>query len=349
MKIEKTEQKTSRGTVAWYTITNDKGASVTLSALGAGIVAIKVPDKTGKLDDVVIGYPEAESYIADGPCAGKVPGRYANRIAEGKIKVNGKEYTLPINNGPNHLHGGPEGFQNQVWESREVGSDSVAFTYHAKDGEAGYPGALTAKVTYKWSDDNVLDITLEATTDASTIVNLTNHAYFNLGGHGSGSGLGQLLQLNASRWLPTDPTEIPTGEIASVAGTPMDFTLAKELGKDIEADFEALHIGKGYDHCWLIDGYEQGVEMRAVGTLRDVKSGRRLDVVSDQPGVQVYTGNWLEGCPKGKDGAVYHDYAAVALECQGAPDAPHHTDFPSQQLNPGEKYLRHIRFAFSAE
>lgn len=347
MKIEKTTQQTPRGEVAWFTITNDKGAKVTLSALGAGIQSVVVPDREGNMADVALGYDNAADYIADGPCAGKTPGRYANRIANGKFTINGKEYSLPINNGPNSLHGGPEGYQNQIWEARTEGDNKVVFTHHSPDGDAGYPGNLDAEVAYTWSNDNTLDIELKAVSDAPTVVNLTNHAYFNLAGHDKGNAMDQLLQMSCSTWLPTDPTQIPLGAPAPVAGTPMDFTTAKPLAKELNEDFEALKIGKGYDHCWMIDGYNGS--MIEMATLTDPVSGRKLTVATDQPAAQVYTGNWLEGCPAGKGGCAYHDYDGVAIECQGAPDAPNNTHVPSQLLLPGETYLRHIRFAFSAE
>lgn len=208
-----------------YTIMNASGASVTLCNIGAAIISVNVPDRDGKLADVVLGYSDPLSYFGDGPCMGKVPGRYANRIAKGKFILDGKEYTLPINNGPNHLHGGPEGFQNKVWESREH-EGGVEFLYFSEDGEMGYPGALKAVARYEWSEENELRLTFTAETDAPTVVNLTNHAYFNLNGEGSGTVLNHELRLNASEYLPTDETLIPLGESEPVAGTPMDFVTA---------------------------------------------------------------------------------------------------------------------------
>lgn len=344
MKLEQTILNTPQGDVTWVTITNDKGAKAVLSSLGAGIVAIELPEADGSLTDVVLGYGDAASYFADGPCAGKTPGRYANRIAKGHFTLNGHEYTLPVNNGPNHLHGGPDGYQNRIWECRTEGEDTVVFTLTSPDGDAGYPGALQASVKYRWDNDNALRIDYSATTDAPTVVNLTNHAYFNLDGHSSGSGIGQTLQLNCSRWLPTDDTLIPTGEIADVTGTPMDFTSPRVIADRIHDDFDALKFGKGYDNCWLADGFNG--EVREVATLKGAKSGRTLTVLTNQPAVQVYTGNWLDGCPTGKGGYIYKDYDAVAIECQGCPDAPNKPGFPSQQLNPGETYSRTIIFRF---
>ena len=240
-----------------YTLTNSKGASVTLSSLGACITSIIVPDKDGKLEDVVLGYKDDASWMADGPCAGKCPGRYANRIAGGHLELDGKVYTLPINNGPNHLHGGPDGFQNRIWESRRDG-DAVEFMYFSEDGEMGYPGNLKVVARYEWSEENELRLTFTAQCDAPTVLNLTNHAYFNLDGHGSGSVLDHSLKLNASLYLPTDDTLIPLGEAEPVAGTPMDFLKSKKLGCDIKEDFPALNYGKGYDACWIIDGWQEG-------------------------------------------------------------------------------------------
>ncbi|MBO6222136.1 MAG: galactose mutarotase, partial [Bacteroidales bacterium] len=267
-----------------YTIQNESGAFVRLSSVGAGIVGIAVPDKEGKLADVVLGYPDANSYFADGPCAGKVPGRFANRIALGKFTLDGVEYTLPVNNGPNHLHGGPQGFQNQVWDSR-IANDAVEFMYFSEDGEAGYPGNLKVVARYEWSEDNALKLYLTARTDKKTVVNLTNHAYFNLNGEGNGDILEHELKLNASVYLPTDETLIPVGEADPVAGTPMDFQEFKKIGAEIKEDFPALKYGKGYDNCWMINGYEPG-QLQSAAKLYSPQSGRMLEVLTTQPAVQ---------------------------------------------------------------
>lgn len=327
-----------------YTLTNTKGAFVKLSDIGAAIVSVVVPDKDGNMADVVLGYPDPMSYFADGPCAGKVPGRFANRIAKGHFTLDGVEYTLPVNNGPNHLHGGPDGFQNKVWESREH-EGGVEFMYFSEDGEQGYPGAVKAMARYEWTDDCELRLTLTAESDAPTVINLTNHAYFNLNGEGSGSVLNHTLKLNASEYLPTDDTLIPLGESVPVAGTPMDFVNEKPLGQDIKADFPALNFGKGYDNCWVIDGAEPG-QLQSCAELYAPESGRLLEVFTTQPGVQVYTGNWLAGCPVAKCGRSYNDYDGVAIECQNFPDSPNKADFPSAVLRPGEVYEQAIIFAF---
>lgn len=330
-----------------YTLKNTNGAYVQLSSVGAGIVSVVVPDKDGNLADVVLGYPSATDYFADGPCAGKIPGRYANRIALGHFSLDGKEYTLPVNNGPNHLHGGPDGFQNKVWESRES-EGGVEFLYYSEEGEMGYPGALKAVARYDWSEENELRLTLTAESDAPTVVNLTNHAYFNLNGEGSGSVLEHELRLNASEYLPTSESLIPLGDSEPVAGTPMDFIEAKTLGRDIKADFPALNYGKGYDNCWVIDGAESG-QLQFAAELYSPASGRALEVYTTQPGVQIYTGNWLSGCPQGKNSHVYNDYDGVAIECQNFPDAPNKEDYPSAVLRPGEVYEQAIIFAFNVK
>ena len=335
-----------KGEITLYKLENESGASVTLSSLGAGITSIVVSDCDGNLDDVVLGYKNPVDYLYDGPCAGKVPGRYANRIAAGHLEINGKLYQLAINNGPNALHGGPEGFQNQIWESEMQGHDRVIFTLVSPDGDEHYPGELQARVAYTWTEENVLRIELSAVSDADTVVNLTNHTYFNLSGENAGSVLCQELKLNASTYLPTDDSLIPTGDFDNVEGTPMDFRTFKPLGRDIKQDFPALNYGKGYDNCWVIDGATD-MKLHTAAILRDRASGRVLEVVTDQPAVQVYTGNWLDGSPLSKSGRSYNDYDGVAIECQGMPDAPNKPQFPSQLLKAGDEYNRLIFFDFT--
>lgn len=345
MNIQISKANSPAGEITLYTLTNATGASVTLSSLGAGIVSVVVPDKNGKMADVALGYKDPASYLADGPCAGKIPGRFANRIARGRFTLDGKEFTLAVNNGPNALHGGPTGFMNRIWKSAANG-DSVTFTYRAADGEEGYPGNLDVTATYTWSEDNGLTLRLTAETDAPTVINLTNHAYFNLDGENAGSVLDHELRLNAANYLPTDDTQIPTGELAAVAGTPMDFTAFKAIGRDINEDFHPLKVGKGYDHCWVRDGYVKGAVGEAA-VLRSSKSGRELRISTSQPGMQVYTGNWLAGCPESISGGTYNDYDGVAIECQNFPDAPNHPEFPTSRLNPDEKYNETIIFKFT--
>lgn len=331
-----------------FKLTNKSGASVTLCNIGAGIVSVVVPDKDNKMTDVVLGYKDLKSYIGDGPCAGKVPGRFSNRIKNGTFTLDGKEYHLVLNtgDGKHHLHGGNEGFANQFWVGEYENPNTVTFAYLSEDGECGYPGHLLAKAEYSWSDDNELTLTLTAQSKASTIVNLTNHVYFNLKGEGNGNILDHNLKLNAKNYLPATEELITTGEIAPVNSTPMDFTEGKLIGRDINVKFPALVNGKGYDSCWAIDNYKKGVINHAA-TLSSDESGIKVDIFTTQPGIQVYTGNWLSGCPVGKCGKGYEDYEGVALECQAFPDAPNKANFPNAVLRPGEEYKEVIKFKFS--
>ncbi|MBO4955465.1 MAG: galactose mutarotase [Muribaculaceae bacterium] len=345
MKVQTSKVDSPKGEITLYTLSNSCGSSVTLSSLGAGIVSVIVPDKDGRMADVALGYANPADYFYDGPCAGKVPGRYANRIARGNLRVDGRQYQLAINNGPNALHGGPEGFQNKIWESRVTPTNEVVFTLFSPDGDESYPGNMQISATYTLAEDtDTLRLTLRATTDAPSVVNLTNHCYWNLDGHNSGSVLDHTLSLAASRYLPTDDTLIPTGTMDSVEGTPMDFTSPKTIGRDIKESFPALVYGKGYDNCWVIDHYDRS--LRTVATLAAPLSGRTLEVATTQPAVQVYTGNWLAGSPLNKEGRSYNDYDGVAIECQAMPDSPNHPDFPSTQIYPGDQYQQIIEFRF---
>ncbi len=345
MKIETRKVMSPKGDITLYKLTNASGASVELSSLGAGIVSVVVPDSKGEMADVTLGYKNPADYIADGPCAGKIPGRYANRIAGAKFTLDGVEYNLDTDRENYALHGGPEGFQNQIWDSEAKGSQ-VKFTYVSADGEAGYPGKLTATALYTWSDDNVLTIDLAAVTDKKTVVNLTNHAYFNLDGENAGSVLDHQLELNASQFLETDSSLVPTGKLLDVEGTPMDFRKPMALRDGIDADYPAIKAGKGYDSCWVLSDWRKH-ELNPAARLTSPKSGRVLEVFTTQPGVQVYAGCWLDGSPVNKSGRPYNDYDGVAIECQGYPDAPNQPTFPSQILAPGEQYHQTIVFKFS--
>lgn len=330
--------------VVLYTMRNAAGAEVQVTNMGASLVGVKVPDRNGKVEDVVLGYDRWQSYVNDGAASGKTVGRFANRIARGMFTLDGVEYRLAQNNGPNALHGGVKGFANRLWMGR-VETDRVVFSLVSEDGDQGYPGRLHVEACYDWSDDNELEITLFAKSEAPTIVNLTNHAYFNLAGENSGSVLAQRLRLNADTYLPGDATQIPTGEIAPVEGTPFDFRMGKPLGEDIDADDEQLRVCRGYDHCFPIKGYEKGVLSEAA-ELYDEASGRVLTVLTTQPGVHVYTGNWLQGNPMSKSGRYYDNRDGVAMECQNYPDAPNHSEFPSCRLDPEDVFEEHIIFRF---
>lgn len=340
-----------------YTMECKGGVSLTFCNVGAAIVSICVPDREGKIADVVLGYDNLFSYIGDGPCFGKVPGRFANRIAGGRFELNGQTYNLPVNNGPNHNHGGNNGYANRVWRS-EIENESVLFTLAAPSGDDGYPGAVQVQARYKWvaGETGYLVMELTGCTDAPTVMNLTNHTYFNLKGEGEGTIYDHILKLSALCYLPTDQTLIPTGELASVSGTPMDFTKGNAIGSRAGENFPALKYGKGYDACWAVgrwDGDPTTGDCTGNGNLKCVAelwselSGRKLYVYSDQPGVIVYTGNWLGGCDEGKNGHIYTDYSGVAIECQKFPASPNRPTFPSTVLNPGEKYVNRIVFEFT--
>lgn len=348
MKVDVKKVASPKGEITLYTLTNNSGAQVTLSSLGAGIVSVIVPDANGAMADVTLGYADAGDYFYDGPCAGKVPGRYANRIARGHLMVDGKVYHLNINNGPNALHGGPEGFQNRIWDSEVTSDGRVIFKRTSVDGEENYPGTVQVSAEYTWNDNNELALQLKAVTDAPTVVNLTNHAYFNLSGEDSGSVLDHKLWLDSHLYLPTDDSLIPTGDMLSVKGTPMDFTEPRTIGADIKQEFPALIYGKGYDNCWVVNNWRPGV-LKTIARLTDDKSGRVLEVDSTHPAVQVYTGNWLAGSPVSKSGRSYNDYDGVAIECQHMPDSPNKPQFPSAELRPGEEYDQTIIFKFKTK
>ena len=319
--------------------------SCAILTYGATLNSLCVPGRDGRPVDVVLGYDTLEEYMTQDAYLGAVVGRFANRIAKGRFSLNGKEYALAVNNGPNHLHGGLKGFSYRVWTVEELTADKAVLTLDSPDGEEGYPGHLSVRVTYTLTEEG-LTLRYEAQSDADTPLNLTNHAYFNLEGHNSGSVLEHTLRLNADRWLPTDDTLIPTGEIAAVEGTPMDFREAKTLGRDIREDFPALRYGKGYDNCWVLNDWHKH-QLTHAAVLTAPHSGRVLEVDTTQPAVQVYTGNWFTGSsPVNKEGRPYDDNDGVAIECQGMPDAPNKPQFPSQILGPGELYTQFIIFRF---
>jgi aldose 1-epimerase len=295
--------------------------------------------------DVILGFDNINDYMTKASDFGASIGRYANRIAGGTFELDGQKVVLNQNDGENCLHGGAEGWQYQVYEAEQVDPQTLKLTMVDPDGHMGFPGTVTAVVTYKLTDDNAIDITYSGTTNKPTVLSMTNHAYFNLNGEGNGNILGHVLRLNASEYLPTTDSLIPLGESAPVAGTPMDFVNEKVIGAEIKADFPALNFGKGYDNCWVIDGAEPG-QIQEAAYLYAPESGRTLTMYTTQPGVQVYTGNWLSGCPAGKNGHTYEDYEGVAIECQNYPDAPNQPDYPSAVLRPGEVYEQAIIFAF---
>jgi aldose 1-epimerase len=328
-----------------YTLTSDQ-IEVRVTAYGAHLVSVRTPDRTGKMADVVLGYDTLPGYENDTKTYfGAIVGRYGNRIALGKFTLNGKTYQIPVNNGANALHGGPKGFDQYVWQAQEV-PDGVEFTHVSPDGDMGFPGTLTAKVKYTVKG-STLRIDYSATTDKATVVNLTNHAYFNLHGDDKGNILDQQIEINADRYTPVDAGLIPTGELAPVAGTPMDFRKPEAIGARIDADFEQLKLAGGYDHNWVLDGKIGTLHLAAVVT--DPVSGRRLTVETTEPGVQFYSGNFLDGSFTGRHGIKYEKHAGFCLETQHFPDSPNHPDFPSTVLRPGETMHSTTTFTFGVE
>lgn len=326
-----------------YTLKNALGSEVQLTNVGAAIVSVKYADRDGNIDDVVLGYRDAMSYFGDGAASGKSVGRVANRIAGGIMTVDGVEYRLEINNGPNHLHGGSKGYANRLWESR-VETNRVIFSLVSEDGDQGYPHEVSVEAIYDFDDENNLEITYMAKSDGTTPVNLTNHVYWNLAGESSGTIFDHELQLNASKVLDMNEVQIPTGKLLDVKGTPQDFTAWRRLGQDIGSIYNHMDLFRGYDHFFVVDGWQKNI-LGEVGSLRCEKTGRVVEILSSQPGCMVYTGNWLSGgCPITKSGGRYEDYAGVAIECQTHPDAIHHDNFPSILLHEGELYCQKIVF-----
>jgi aldose 1-epimerase len=323
-----------------YVLTNKNGVQAAITNYGARLVSLKAPDRNGKFADILLGYDDAAGYENGKAFVGATVGRYANRIAKGKFSLNGKTYTLALNNGPNSLHGGAKGFDQKVWTAKEVslsGVPGVEFTYLSPDGEEDYPGNLYVKATYTLDDSNNLQITYEATTDKTTVVNLANHAYFNLAGEGSGDILKQVLTLHADRFTPVDATLIPTGELRSVKGTPFDFTRPTAIGARINGDDPQLKMGGGYDHNFVLNG-GQTESPKLAAEAYDPQSGRVLQVLTTQPGVQFYSGNSLSDSIHGKSGHPYPPRAGFCLETQHYPDSPNQPKFPSATLKPGETY-----------
>lgn len=329
-----------------YTLKNKNGMVVKITNYGATITSIKVPDRNGKMADVALGYNNVEHYInaLERPYFGATIGRYANRIAKGKFTLDGKEYTLATNDGENHLHGGNMGFDKVVWTAKPV-KHGVKFSYLAKDGEEGYPGNLHVSVTYTLTKNNEIKMHYVATTDKPTPINLTNHTYFNLEGEGSGPITNEILQINASKITPTDAGLIPTGKISSVAGTPFDFRKPTVIGKGINADNQQIKYGPGYDDNWILDRHGKGLQLAA--TLYDPKTGRVLQVLTDQPAIQFYSGNFLDGKLIGKSGKPYTFRSGLTLESQHYPDSPNHPNFPSTILRPGQKFDSTTIYKFS--
>jgi len=334
-----------------YKLTNSSGVEVTVITYGARIQSLRVPDARGQFADIVLGFDNIEGYQTTNPYFGAVVGRYGNRIAKGKFSIDGKAFTLAKNNGDNALHGGLQGFDKVVWSAKEMkaadGSPAVELTYVSKDGEEGYPGKLTATIRYTLTDANEVRLEYTAVTDKKTPVNLTNHTYFNLGGEGNGTIVDHRIQLNADRFTPVDAGLIPTGELRAVAGGPFDFRQPHAIGERINAAEEQIKLGKGYDHNYVLNG--QAGTLRQIARVTEAKSGRVLEVSTMEPGVQFYTGNFLDGTVKGKGGKVYGHRFGFCLETQHFPDSPNQAKFPSTILAPGATYKTTTVWKFSTE
>jgi aldose 1-epimerase len=327
-----------------YTL-NDGMVETRIMTYGGIVVSVKVPDRSGKLDDVALGYDSLDKYLANPPYLGAIIGRYANRIANGAFQLDGKTYSVPKNNGENSLHGGTRGFDKVVWSAKEI-ENGVELNYASKDGDQGYPGNLNTTVRYTLTG-GALRMEYSAATDKPTVVNLTNHTYFNLAGEGSGPILQQLVEINASRFTPINSKLIPTGELKDVAGTPFDFRTPHRIGERIDANDEQLRNAKGYDHNFVIDRKGGGDKLEEVARAEDPTSGRILQVLTTEPGVQFYSGNFLTPAIVGKQGHVYDRRTAFCFETQHFPDSPNHPNFPSTTLRPGETYHSITVFQFS--
>jgi aldose 1-epimerase len=348
-KVEKQPfGKTADGTpVDLYTLTNSKGVRVAITNYGGIVVSLFTPDRNGNLGDIVLGFERLEDYLKGHPYFGAIIGRYGNRIAKGRFTLDGVEYKLAQNNGENHLHGGLVGFDKKVWKARDfvdAEGQHLELRYTSPDGEEGYPGNLDVTVTYSLNEQNQLRIDYVATTDKPTVVNLTNHSYFNLAGEGD--ILGHLLRLNADYFTPVDAGLIPTGELRPVKGTPFDFTEPTPIGARIEQDDEQLRYGRGYDHNFVLRG--GGGSLAEAAEVYEPKTGRVLRVLTTEPGVQFYTGNFLDGTLRGKYGRVYHRRTGFCLETQHFPDSPNKPHFPTTVLRPGQTYRSTTIYEFSA-
>jgi aldose 1-epimerase len=329
-----------------YTLTNAHGLQVSITNFGANVVSIRTPDSKGNIADVIHGYDDAAAYEAGAPHFGGTIGRYANRIAHGQFTLDGHTYTLAKNNGENTLHGGIKGFDKKMWEARDIsgeGPPSLEMNYLSKDMEEGFPGNLRVRVVFTLTDDDTLKIVYTATTDKKTVLNLTNHAYFNLAT--TGTILQEKLRLAADKFTPVDAGLIPTGELRSVAGTPFDFHESTEIGKRIDSDDEQMQLGHGYDHNWIVNG-GGGKKPVFAAKVEDPATGRTLEVWTTEPGIQLYTGNFLDG-ERGKGGKVYVRRSALCLETQHYPDSPNHPKFPTTELLPGAKFSSETDYKFS--
>jgi aldose 1-epimerase len=338
------------GEVHAYTLENNAGMSATFINYGATITRLSVPDRNGDSRDVVLGYDSIDGYVNGSAYFGAVVGRYGNRIGKGQFQLDGKQYQLTINNGENHLHGGNIGFNKVLWDAvilEDSDTPAVRFQYVSRDGEEGYPGTVTLKVTYSLTEDNALRIEYEGETDKTTILNPTQHSYFNLSGNFNDTILNHVLKIEADRFTPVDSGLIPTGELLPVEGTPLDFRQPHPIGARIDDPFEQLVLGQGYDHNWVLRNYTEPGQIHKAAELYDPSSGRLMTVYTDQPGLQFYSGNFLDGSAIGKNGIAYGLRSGLCLETQVFPDSPNKPDFPSATLKPGQVYRQTTIYQFS--
>jgi len=351
LKMESFGKTADGQQVQLFTLTNKNGIEAKITNFGGIIVSLKTPDRKGQLTDIVLGYDNLEGYVGDTAFFGALIGRYGNRIAKGQFVLNGKTYQIPLNDGPNALHGGPNAFNKKVWTAKDVSTHStpmLQLTYLSKDGENGFPGNLSVQVTYSLTSDNELRIDYAATTDKDTVLNLTNHSYFNLKGEGQGDILQHEVRLNANKFTPVDATLIPTGELKPVQGTPFDFRKSTAIGARINMDDQQLKYGWGYDHNWVLNGMGSG-QLVIAARVHEATTGRVLEVLTDQPGVQFYSGNHMDGTIRGKGGKIYPKRGGLCLETQHYPDSPNHPAFPSTELKPGQKFHSTTIYKFGVE
>ncbi len=350
MKKENFNRSLRDKKIQLFSLTNHNGIKVEITNYGGKVVSIIVPDKNGVFKDVVLGFDHIDDYISGNPYFGALIGRFANRIRQGKFSLLGKEYQLVKNNGENHLHGGIIGYNDVVWNATLLDKNkeqSLELNYQSKDGEENYPGNISLKVIYTLTEENELKINYYATTDQTTIINLTHHSFFNLKGEGNGDILDHKLYINSDIFTPTNAESIPTGEFKSVEGTPMDFRNFTSMGKGIEQVDEQLQFGNGYDHNWILKNDKKSIVLAAA--VHEPESGRFMEVWTDQPGMQFYSGNYLDGSDIGKGGKKYPQRSAFCLETQHFPDAPNKLHFPSTILKPNEKYDYTCIYKFSAK
>lgn len=339
--------KTIEGnTVTLFGLVNNNGMLTEITNYGGRVVSLWVPDKDDKYTDIVLGYDSLNGYLSSNEgYYGAIIGRYANRIAKGRFSLNNVEYTLAINNGENHLHGGKNGFNNVVWEAKLIDNSTLELTYNSADGEEGFPGNLNIKVVYQLTDENELKVEYWATTDKSTPVNLTHHSFFNLHGDGRGSINDHIVQINANNYTPVNKSLIPTGTLAAVKGTPMDFRIPKAIGRDLDKASAQLEYGNGYDLNWILNQNPKGLNFAA--RVEEPATGRVMEVYTNEPGMQFYGGNFLNGSDIGKNNRPYKSQEALCLETQHYPDSPNQASFPNTILNPGEEYYSVCIYKFS--